>query len=135
MLVKLKPLLIVAALLFYVFFSTVSTLWNVIALFSLTIPLMLIWWHLAISQTSNYPTYFKPKHFYKKHYNCSYDWPRNSSFAHEGGSEVAVVVMVSPHKQKCDQKSNTKFKAYESSVNSHLLMLAGDVESNPGPGT
>ena len=47
---------------------------------------------------------------------------------------MAVVVMVSPHKQKCDQKSDTKFKAYESSVNSRMLMLAGDVESNPGPG-
>ena len=117
-----------------VILHAVSTLLNLIALFNFTLPVMVLWWHLAISQSSNYPTYFKPKRFYRNHYNCSYYWPRHSSFAKEGGSKVAVVVMVSPHKQKCDQKSNTKFKAYESSVNSHLLMLAGDVEPNPGPG-
>ena len=76
----------------------------------------------------------KPEHV---HVNCFYfttdSWPGSTTSTRKNG--ICLAVMESPHVHKASRKAGTKLSSYPGGVISRLLMLAGDVETNPGPGT
>ena len=73
------------------------------------------------------------------HVNNSYfttdSWPGSTTNTRK--KSICLAVMESPYTHKASQRTSSKFvlcSSYPGGVISHLLLLAGDVETNPGPG-
>ena len=103
-------------------------------------PLIVIWWRFAVlmSERESNSRYYKSK---QRHCNCSmcsHHLMRNGCVVTRLYNGKVPVTMVIPRlKHKCCQRRRVKFivcKPESTRVISLLLMLAGDVESNPGPG-
>ena len=103
-------------------------------------PLIMIWWRLALmaSEEDMNSRYYKSKQHHCKCAMCRDHLLRNGCvFTHSVVEGVSVTVVVLPLKHKCCQKRRVKFILHSSGsvkVITLLLMLAGDVETNPGPG-
>ena len=110
---------------------SVSVFWHFNAMLHMNLPVMVIWWYLAMGQSASHskPT-FKPQrvHFYF----TTDSWPDGTT-----DTNICLAVMESPHSHKTSQRTSTRFKpssSYPGRVISRLLLLAGDVETNSGPG-
>ena len=105
-------------------------IWHFIAMLHMNLPVMVIWWHLAMGQSAHHskPT-FKPECVCV---NCFYftinSWPGSIR-----KTSMCLTVMVSPDTHKASRRT-IMLCSYPGRVISYLLMLAGDVETNPGPG-
>ena len=107
----------------------------------LTFPLVLFWWHSADDQSKEQS---KSRHFYSKHCHdncvmCSHYLLRNGTVQtcyRSDGLPVTMVVL--PLRQRCSHQRVIKFIIPNINgpprVIHQLLMQAGDVETNPGPG-
>ena len=92
---------------------------------------MVLWWRLALQQSTYHTLSYHHSlggYLFKSTYH---------DLSHDGmgNAKVPFTVMKS---SKCGQKSSARFKVHSKDhqmiVISLLLMLAGDIEKNPGPG-
>ena len=112
-------------------------IWHFNAMLTMNLPVMVIWWHLAMGQSACHskPT-FKPE---RVCVNSSYFTTdsRPGSTTSTRKKSMCLAVMESPHTLKANQNAGTKIKpcsSYPDRVISHLSLLAGDVATNPVPG-
>ena len=87
---------------------------------------MWIWWRLVQEESAGQT---KPPH-------CKPNCCRVTLRGGKRKVKVSLMLVVSPHQQQSDQQDSTGSRVYckdDRRVVHLLLMLAGDVESNPGP--
>ena len=102
-------------------------------------PLMVFWWRFAVlmSEEDSHSRYYKSKLRFCPCSMCSHSLLRNGCvMTRHSKSGVPVTLVVQPLKHKCCRRRRVKFIVHSRDsrrVISLLLMLAGDVETNPGP--
>lgn len=112
---------------------------NAGCIYSLNVPVLILWWQLSVSESKNYyiSRHSCPPPCYC--FMCTHKWlSKGCVITHTGQDGVPnVSVVVSPLKSRCCQMRRIRFIFHcgsHSEVVSLLLILAGDVETNPGPG-
>ena len=107
----------------------------------LTFPVALFWRYFAVEQSKEQSKsrHYSSKHCYDNCIMCSHHLLRNGTVqTRDWKDNVPVTMLVLPLKQKCSHKRVIKYIIPKVSgpprVIHQLLMLAGDVETNPGPG-
>lgn len=115
-------------------------LWNVNLVLYANSPLMAILWRTAVicSLEQSQSRHHTAKHCYTGCPLCSHKWLRNGCTITRANSDgVPVTMVVSPLKQKCSRMRRVSFVVHSNpdspNLISTLLILAGDVETNPGP--
>ena len=100
---------------------------------ALSLPLMVIWWRLALQQSVLHTVPFHQK---SGHFHCCFHSTNHlptinaDKRTREKSSSAVLCGRHQPVEEKSEVCSN---KALD--VGCLLLILAGDVETNPGPGT
>ena len=100
---------------------------------------MVFWWRFAVlmSEEDSHSRYYKSKIRFCHCSMCSHSLLRNGCvMTRHSKSGVPVTMVVQPLKHKCCRRRRVKFIVHSRDsrrVISLLLMLAGDVETNPGP--
>ena len=100
---------------------------------------MVFWWRFAVlmSEEDSHSRYYKSKLRFCPCSMCSHSLLRNGCvMTRHSKSGVPVTMVVQPLKHKCCWRRRVKFIVHSRDsrrVISLLLMLAGDVETNPGP--
>ena len=104
-------------------------------------PVIMFWWYYADTQSreQTQSRHNTSKHCYEHCSMCSHHQLRNGTILTQNEKDsLPVTVVVLPLKQKCCQKRVAKFMIPSSHgpprVIHQLLMQAGDIETNPGPG-
>ena len=116
-----------------------SALANLNLALYLNTPLMVFWWRFAVlmSEEDSHSRYYKSKMRFCPCSMCSHSLLRNGCvMTRHSKSGVPVTMVVQPLKHKCCRRRRVKFIVHSRDsrrVISLLLMLAGDVETNPGP--
>ena len=107
----------------------------------LNFPLVLFWWIFADQQSKEQSKsrHYNSKHCYDNCAMCSHHLLRNGTVQTQYWEDsIPVTMVVLPLKGKCSHKRVIKYIIPRSQdpprVIHQLLMLAGDVETNPGPG-
>ena len=106
----------------------------------LNFAVMLLWWRFAKDQSLEHSKsrHYNSKYCYNDCYMCSHNWLRKGTIVTCWKDEIPTTMVVPPLKQKCCQKRVVIY--ITPNVNGpprvirQLLILAGDVETNPGPG-
>ena len=97
---------------------------------------------LAVTESEEQASsrHYISKNCYNNCSMCTHPHLRNGSVVtHVSSRGVPVTMVVPPLKSKCCGKRRVQYFIYEDAehtkVISGLILLAGDVETNPGPGT
>lgn len=115
-------------------FFTVSMISNLLFVLNFHLRMVRLWWRIAVVQSEEQSTshHYNSKHCYS---SCSDPVLRKSGVIFLNGARVTKVFQ--PLKQRCcgTRKVQCIFHHEDGDkVISLLLLLSGDVETNPGPG-
>ena len=117
---------------------TASVMWHM----NVHLPLLVLWWHIAVTQSEeqSLSRHYSSKFCYSHCSMCSHRSFRNGGIITSGSSngQAPITVICPPLKHKCCGSRRVQVivhNADETEALSSLILLAGDVERNPGPGT
>ena len=100
---------------------------------------MFYWWRFAKNESQEHSKsrHYNSKYCYSNCYMCSHRWLRSTTTTTVTcwKDEVPITMVVPPLKHKCCHMRVVNYIVDGSArVTRQLLLLAGDVETNPGPG-
>ena len=123
-----------------VFFFTDSVLLDLYVAIALNLAIMFLSWHFAKIESLKHSKshHYNSKYCYSNCHICSHRWFKKGTVVNCWKYERPISMVVHPLKHKCCHKRIVYYVI--PTVNGspkiirQLLLLAGDVEINPGPG-